>query len=251
MYTMSVPAAPTNLSAFPGDGQILVSFTPGSNGGSPITGYKVSVDGGATFAAVSPAVITSPILVKGLANGTAYNIQVMAVNANGNGATSAIVTASAIAGADFNYVQQMIVEMSLLPRSCLYIAMVDAFFIQAVVQAEIRPILLDNTPASLQAAMIKAAFLNINLYDTGLLPRAMAMAYSLTKDTYVTGTTVEEAATSLKALLSAGMMANQQHAGIIMTALDFIINDVTVADTLRSTIVDPADPSSASSVRGY
>jgi hypothetical protein len=247
---MSVPAAPTALSAFPGDGQVLVTFTPGSNGGSAITGYKVSTDGGATFAAPSIAVITSPVLVTGLTNATAYDIQIKAVNVNGDGAASATVSGTSVAGADFNYIQKMVVDLGMMPRSCLYVALVDAFFIQAVVQSEIRPILLDNTSASLQAQHVKSALLNINYYDSGLVPRALALAYSLTKDTYVSGTTIVEAATSLKALLVAGMFANQTQAGVMMTALDYIINDSTVTETLRSTIIDPADPASASSIRG-
>jgi hypothetical protein len=246
---MSVPAAPAALSAFPGDGQLLVSFTPGSNGGSAITGYKVSTDGGATFVASSMAVTTSPLLVTGLTNATAYDIQIQAVNAVGDGAASATVSSTPVAGADFNYIQQMVVELGMLPRSCLYVALVDAFFIQAVIQTEIRPILLDNTSASLQAQHVKTAFLNINYYDSGLVPRALALAYSLTKDTYVAGTTIVEAATALKALLVAGMFANQTQSGVMMTALDYIINDPTVTEIVRSTIIDPADPASASSVR--
>ncbi|NBT49674.1 MAG: hypothetical protein EBT07_18045, partial [Actinobacteria bacterium] len=57
----TAPAAPTINSITPGNGSLSVAFTAGSDGGSAITNYKYSTDGGSTFTAVSPAATTSPI----------------------------------------------------------------------------------------------------------------------------------------------------------------------------------------------
>jgi len=40
------PAAPTGLSATPGNASATLIFTPGPDGGSEVTGYQVSTDGG-------------------------------------------------------------------------------------------------------------------------------------------------------------------------------------------------------------
>jgi len=83
------PAAPTITGITPGDQQLSVAFTAGSDGGSAITNYKYSTDNGATFTAVSPVSTASPILITGLTNGTAYNVQIKAVNAIGDGTATA------------------------------------------------------------------------------------------------------------------------------------------------------------------
>ena len=92
------PAAPTSLSATPGNGSASVAFTAGSDGGSAITNYKYQVDGGA-WTALSPAVTTSPVTIPGLANGTQYSIKLRAVNSIGDGAESAAVTVTPVAPA--------------------------------------------------------------------------------------------------------------------------------------------------------
>ena len=94
----TAPAAPTSLSATPGNGSASVAFTAGSDGGSAITNYKYQVDGGA-WTALSPAVTTSPVTIPGLANGTQYSIKLRAVNSIGDGAESAAVTVTPVAPA--------------------------------------------------------------------------------------------------------------------------------------------------------
>lgn len=83
----SAPSAPTSLSASAGDSQATVSFTTGSDGGSPITNYKYSLDG-TNFTAFTPAVTSSPVTIPGLTNGTTYNIYLKAINNVGDGAAS-------------------------------------------------------------------------------------------------------------------------------------------------------------------
>jgi predicted RNA-binding protein with TRAM domain len=86
---VTAPVAPTALVATGGNTQISVTFTEGASGGSPITNYKYSTDGGATFTACDPAQTTGPIVITGLTNGTAYSVIIKAISANGDGIASA------------------------------------------------------------------------------------------------------------------------------------------------------------------
>ncbi len=92
----TVPSAPTGLTATPGDGQIEIAFTPGNDGGSPVTNYQYSLDGGQTWITLNPADASSPITIPGLTNGTEYTVQIRAVNAAGAGAASDEVTATPV-----------------------------------------------------------------------------------------------------------------------------------------------------------
>ena len=84
--------APTITSVTPGNTQLSVAFTaPTSDGGSAISNYKYSTNG-TTFVACSPAQTTSPILITGLTNGLSYPIQILAVNAAGDGLVSNTVS---------------------------------------------------------------------------------------------------------------------------------------------------------------
>ena len=95
----SVPGAPNIVSATAANTSAAITFiAPASNGGSVITGYSVtSTPGGLTSAGT-----TSPIIVNGFTNGTAYTFTVTATNAIGTGAASASsssVTPATVPGA--------------------------------------------------------------------------------------------------------------------------------------------------------
>jgi subtilisin-like proprotein convertase family protein len=80
----TAPNSPSGVKAVPGGGQAIVSFVPGYDGGSPITGYTVTSSPGAITATGS----SSPILFSGLTNGTEYTFTVEATNAIGTGPAS-------------------------------------------------------------------------------------------------------------------------------------------------------------------
>ena len=90
-----VPAAPSITSIVGGlaPGQLLVSYTaPLADGGSPVTGYEVSVDAGVTW---WPCVGTAgTCTLTNLTNGTPYSVSLRAVNAAGPGPASAPVAAT-------------------------------------------------------------------------------------------------------------------------------------------------------------
>jgi CotH kinase protein/Lamin Tail Domain/Fibronectin type III domain len=93
--TQTAPGAPTIGTATAGSSSATVTWTaPGSDGGSPITGYKVRVVDAGTNQQVgalldAPASATS-LMVNGLTNGTSYAFQVAAVNVIGTGSMSAL-----------------------------------------------------------------------------------------------------------------------------------------------------------------
>lgn len=93
----TVPEAPTDLDATPGDTEVSIAFTAPADGGTEITNYEYKVGTGA-WTAFDPAVTGSPVVITGLTNDTEYTIRLRAVNAVGSGAQSAAVTATPVAG---------------------------------------------------------------------------------------------------------------------------------------------------------
>ena len=85
----TVPGAPTVTGSTPSPGAVSVAFTPGSNGGSPITSFQaqcVSTSGGVTKTRTGAG---SPLNVTGLTNDNNYRCRVRATNAVGQGSFSA------------------------------------------------------------------------------------------------------------------------------------------------------------------
>ncbi len=90
----TVPGAPTDLVAIPGNAQAFIGFAPPpSDGGAPLTGYV------ATCGAVSAAGAGSPINIAGLANGTPATCTVTASNALGAGPPSSPIQVTPSASA--------------------------------------------------------------------------------------------------------------------------------------------------------
>ena len=99
------PAAPTITSTAVDDGQITVFWTPpGDTGSSAVTRYEArriasdaSDKSDSQWTAVSGGIgsaRTRGHTITGLTNSTGYDVQIRAVNANGNGAWSATATAT-------------------------------------------------------------------------------------------------------------------------------------------------------------
>jgi hypothetical protein len=87
----TVPGAPTGVTGAPRDGAVALTWTaPASNGGSPITSYRITpYIGSNAQTTVSTGSASTSYTVTGLTNGTAYTFTVAAVNAVGTGAASA------------------------------------------------------------------------------------------------------------------------------------------------------------------
>ena len=85
---VGVPFAPTITGITPGDSTLSVAFTAPGDGGSSITNYKYSIDG-TTYVALNPQSSSSPLVITGLTNGTAYTVTIRAVNAIGDSSSSA------------------------------------------------------------------------------------------------------------------------------------------------------------------
>ncbi len=88
------PGAPTIGTITPGNRQLSVAFTAGSSGGSSITNYEYSTDGGTTWVARSPGATNSPLTITGLTNGTSYSVRLRAVNSEGSGTASSALSAT-------------------------------------------------------------------------------------------------------------------------------------------------------------
>ncbi|HUH81327.1 MAG TPA: DUF4082 domain-containing protein, partial [Solirubrobacteraceae bacterium] len=86
----TAPSTPTGVSAAAANGQVQVSWgEPVSNGGSPITGYRVTpYIGSSPQAAIEVGPEQTSTLVTGLSNGTSYTFTVTASNSVGAGPPS-------------------------------------------------------------------------------------------------------------------------------------------------------------------
>ena len=84
---VAVPGAPSITSVQVASTTASIAFTPGSDGGSTITGYRYSTNGGSTWTSTST---TTPVPISGLSPGTAYTVLLEAINASGNGAAASV-----------------------------------------------------------------------------------------------------------------------------------------------------------------
>lgn len=95
---VTIPSSPTIVSTTASSGSLTVQFSdPKDNGGSTITNYQYSLDGGSSWQTVAPAIKRGPKLtVKGLTNGQTYSVMIRAMNAVGLGAASNAVSTTVV-----------------------------------------------------------------------------------------------------------------------------------------------------------
>ncbi len=91
---------PTSLAPIPKASSVQIAFTePIANGGSTITNYEYSIDGGSTWGALTPADTVTPVTISGLTDGVSYSIRLRAVNGSGSGSpSSAVAVTSGLLG---------------------------------------------------------------------------------------------------------------------------------------------------------
>jgi subtilisin-like proprotein convertase family protein len=85
---LTVPTTPVITNTAVGDGEIYLSVSVASNGGSPITGYTATCNDGTTQYTGTSS--TSRITVSGLTNGEGYSCSVTATNAAGTSQASEV-----------------------------------------------------------------------------------------------------------------------------------------------------------------
>lgn len=90
----TVPVKPSINSLTRGDSQFLISVGVIDEGGSPITGYQYSLDGGKTWFDVNPGVSGPNVsfYISGLTNGKTYQVTTRAVNVAGAGEQANVVS---------------------------------------------------------------------------------------------------------------------------------------------------------------
>ncbi len=93
----TTPAAPT-VTATPGDSRVTLSWMPGDDGGSAVTGWHLRVDDGewVDLAVMGLGADATSVPVLGLVNGTSYTFHIRAQNAMGPGAVASVAATPAM-----------------------------------------------------------------------------------------------------------------------------------------------------------
>ena len=88
---VTAPDAPTLNSVTAGDRRVIVAFTAGATGGSTITDYEYSLNGGSY---ISAGTTSSPFTITGLDGRTSYSVTLKARNSVGLGSASSSLSAT-------------------------------------------------------------------------------------------------------------------------------------------------------------
>lgn len=94
VFVAQKPGAPTIDSISATSTQLSINFSAGLSNGSTVTNYEYSTNNGSSWTARSPIATTSPLVITGLSNGTAYPVRLRAINAAGSGDSSTAVSAT-------------------------------------------------------------------------------------------------------------------------------------------------------------
>ena len=77
--------------------RLLVYFTPGTPGSSPITNYEYSLNNGSTYTPFSLPQNSSPLVIEGLTNGTTYTVKIRSLQGNQRSVASNAVSGRPVA----------------------------------------------------------------------------------------------------------------------------------------------------------
>lgn len=95
------PDSPTAVSATPGDEYVVVTWTPGFDGGSAVTRYEYSTTSGASWIEIALADIATDgdrrsASIRNVVNGVSYSFRIRAVNKEGGGTASSDVSVTPV-----------------------------------------------------------------------------------------------------------------------------------------------------------
>lgn len=194
---LKTPDAPTITTISAGNGQLSVAFTAGANGGSAITDYKYTVDG-TTYVSVGST--TSPFTISGLTNGTVYPVQIKAVNAIGDGATS-----NTVSGTPVNALVAPIISFTSSTVNKIY---GDATFTNTVTTNSLgAKTYTSDTPA---VATVDASTGEVTVAGVGSATITVSQAAT---DTYTIGTQTYTLNVTAKSLSISGLAVSKPYDG--------------------------------------
>ena len=176
----SVPDAPTDVALTPGDQQLSVSFTPGSDNGSAITNYAYQINGG-RWIDLNPASTGNSFVIMGLENGDTYRVSLRAINAEGYGANSIPETATLLRSQLIIVTDDgKTIDLNITPESGSSCSIATAVLVEA-------PALEDNVKLAYEN-MLDFTLENCNAGETVAVaitlsedPPAEGMAYKISK----------------------------------------------------------------------
>ena len=85
---VTISSAPSNVAVAYGYESAHISFINGDDGGSPITEYEYSIDGGITWTSQNQVPLTSGLTISGLAIGVEHSLKLRAITTQGPGVST-------------------------------------------------------------------------------------------------------------------------------------------------------------------
>jgi hypothetical protein len=141
---VTTASAPTNIAVTYGYESATITFTNGDDGGSPITDYEYSIDGGVNWTVHDQGPISASITISSLSSGVSHSLLLRSITAQGAGEASTgnaimvpipavtLQTAAIVAGSISN-----IEGFGFVPLSDIRIEIHSTPFVLGTVQADV------------------------------------------------------------------------------------------------------------------